>query len=246
MRAIPNHGAGVRFVTRCRYLTARCPTGCESWLHPRAVEAHIEPGRCRGKPWVDDLQDDALIPEPAASTFSQRMPAHLVGPVNVSQDRLGRFHPAERLRYDVLDGIVVRSPIDGVRARRWLYVVTAAIERHGPQVVDRALTPVGFREVERELDPDGWLVDCPDCGDAVGRSGIKLHRARSTLCRWKRAETEVRTLLDEGWRDPFTVPGAPLKWDLLQAKAAWRRRVRTVEFPRWTAVLLSPVRGAEP
>lgn len=89
-------------------------------------------------------------------------------------------------------------------------------------------------------------VDCPDCGDTVRRAGIGLHRAKSTLCRWKRARTEVQALWDRGWRDPITVPGAPLKWELLQAKAVWRRRVRTVEFPRWVAVLLSPAEVARP
>lgn len=73
MPAIPRT-EGVRFTTKCRYLTARCPSGCESWLHPRAVEAHLQPGRCRGKPWVDHVDDSALVPEPAAALFIERMP----------------------------------------------------------------------------------------------------------------------------------------------------------------------------
>ena len=245
MPTIPNRG-GIRFVTRCRYLTARCPTGCEMWLHPRAVDAHVLLGRCRGTPWIEDVEDEALVPEPAASMFIDRVPSHLVRPINVSEDRLIRLRLTERVRDDVLHGIVVRSPVEGVRARRWVYVVTAAVERHGPQVIDRAVTPIGFQEVEGELDVNDRLVDCPDCGDTVARSGISLHRSKSTLCRWRRAATEVRALWDAGWRDPFTVPGAPLKWDQLQGKAAWRRRVRTVEFPRWVAVLLSPAETAAP
>ena len=156
MRAIPNRG-GLQLVTRCRYLTARCPFGCETWLHPRAVETHVDLGRCRGTAWVDGVEDEALIGEPAASTFIERMPAHLIGPVNVSEDRLIRFQLTERLRNDVLHGIVVRSPVEGVRARRWAYVVREAIERHGPQIVDRAVTASGFDEVERELEVDDWL-----------------------------------------------------------------------------------------
>lgn len=31
--------------TRCEYLTARCPYGCEVWLHPKAVAPHAD--RCR-------------------------------------------------------------------------------------------------------------------------------------------------------------------------------------------------------
>jgi hypothetical protein len=231
---------GVRFVARCRYLTARCPGGCESWLHPRAVAAHIELRRCRGKPWVDGVEDSALVPESAAELFSERLPAHLIGPVEVSQDRVMSLRSSERVRNEVLYGVVVRSPIEGVRARRWVYVVMAALERHGPQALEKAVTSAGFEEVERELDADDWLADCPDCGETVGRSHINLHRARSTLCRWRRARTEVRALWDEGWRDPFAVPDAPLSWQALQATAAWRRRVRTIEFPRWVAVLLSP------
>jgi hypothetical protein len=60
MPTIPNRG-GVRFVTRCRYLTARCPTGCETWLHPRAVNAHVLLRRCRGNPWIEDVEDEALV-----------------------------------------------------------------------------------------------------------------------------------------------------------------------------------------
>ncbi len=105
------------------------------------------------------------------------------------------------------------------------------------------MTADGYDELERELGVDDWLVDCPDCGDTVTRSKINLHRARNTLCRWKRAGAEVRALWDADWRDPFTVPGAPLNWEGLQAKIAWRRRTRTIEFPRWVSVLLSPGTG---
>lgn len=35
-------------MTKCEYLTARCPTGCEVWLHPKAVTPHE--ARCPGHP----------------------------------------------------------------------------------------------------------------------------------------------------------------------------------------------------
>lgn len=230
---------GVRLVAKCRYLTARCPGGCEVWLHPRAVEPHVEFGRCRGKPWVDEVEDSALVPKPAAALFIERLPSSLIGPVNVSQDRVLRHRSTQGVRDEVLQGILVRSPVDGVRARRWVCVVMSAVERHGSEAIERAVTSAGFEEIERKLGED-WLVDCPDCGDTVGASSINLHRATSTLCRWKRAAAEVRELWDAGWRDPFTVPGAPLGWEGLQARVAWRRRTRTIEFPRWVAVLISP------
>jgi hypothetical protein len=241
MPVLPS-GGGVQFVTRCRYLTARCPGGCESWLHPRAVGPHA--GRCRGKPWVDDVEDSALVPQPVADLFCERLPARLIGPVEVSQDRALRLRSHEGVRNDVLQGVVVRSPIEGVRARRWVYIVRAAVEGQGPDAIGRALTSAGFDELERELDVDDQFVDCPDCGETVRRSRVNLHRTKSTLCRWRRARGEVRALWAAGWRDPFTVPGAPLSWGGLQAGVAWRRRTRTIEFPLWVAVLLSPPHSA--
>lgn len=146
MPAISSCG-GVRFAAKCRYLTARCPSGCESWLHPRAVTAHVELSRCRGVPWVDNVEDSALVPEPAVTLFTERLPARLVGPVAVSQDRLS-FGLTERVPLDVLHGVVVRSAVEGVSARRWVYVVRAAVERHVPQAIERALTAGGFDEIE--------------------------------------------------------------------------------------------------
>jgi hypothetical protein len=245
MPTIPSRG-GIRFLARCRYLTARCPTGCEVWLHPRAVEPHITLGRCPGRPWVDDVEDSALVPEPIADLLSDRLPGHLLEPVNVSRDRMLRLRSAEGVSHDVLRGLLVHSPIEGVPARRWVYIVTAAVEHHGPAAIVTAMTSTGFNDLERELAMNDRLVDCPDCGQTVGRSRIDLHRARSTLCRWKRARDEVRALWEAGWRDPFTVPGAPLSWEGLQARVAWRRRIRTTEFPRWVAVLLSPAEVHEP
>lgn len=230
--------AGLRF-TRCRYLTARCPTGCESWLHPRAVEGHLQPGRCSGRAWVDSVEDSALVPESAAAIFTERLPPGLVGPVDVSQDRL-RLTSTPRLHADVVHGIVVRSPIQGVSARRWVYVVRAATDGRGPHAIEKAVTPGGFAELERELNAHAWLVDCPDCGQTVKRSRITLHRASSTMCRWQRARTEVRALWVRGYRDPFSMPAAPLSWEALQRTKTWRSRVRTIEFPRWVAVMVSP------
>lgn len=242
---MPAPSPGIRFVSRCRYLTARCPSGCESWLHPKAVTAHVGLGRCRAVPWVDSTEDSALVPGPHARLFRDRLPDALVGPVNVSQDRVLRLRSAEGVRDDVLQGIVVRSPIEGVNARRWMYVVRAAVELRGPEAIEKGLAPSGFGDLERELQVDDWLVDCPDCGEPVKRSRMNLHLAKSTLCRWRRARDEVKALWGAGWRDPFSIPGAPLAWGALQEKAVWRRRLRTVELPRWVAVLLAPTEAGE-
>jgi hypothetical protein len=50
----------------------RCPTGCESWLPPRAVDGHLRPGRCSGEAWVDTVDDSALVPQPVAALLLDR------------------------------------------------------------------------------------------------------------------------------------------------------------------------------
>jgi len=56
----------------------------------------------------------------------------------------------------------------------------------------------------------------------------------------RRAAAEVRAAWAAGWRDPYSVQGAPLTWGELTGKVCWQRRLVTVDFPRWTAVLLKP------
>lgn len=227
--------------SRCRYLTARCPSGCECWLHPRAVAAHLQPGRCQGRPWVAAVPDETLVPAPVADALRNVLDPRLVRPVKVSQDRILRLRSSEGVRDEVLQGIVVRSPLEGVKARRWAAIAAAALERYGPVAVELACTPAGFIELETTLDIDRArpVGDCSHCGETIPLRQMKLHQARSTLCRWRRAAQAVRAFWGDGWRDPFVVPGAPLRWDEFQ-RGFWRRRTRTVEFPRWVAVLILP------
>lgn len=226
-------------MSKVHYLTARCPQGCETWLHPRAVWPHTEdPKRCRHHPWVDDLDDNALIAAPLAHDVASVLPRHLVGRPRFSGDRLLHPHPDDYLRIDVTAGIVVRSPVEGVRAQRWAVVVAAAERDLGAGAIHKAITSDGFAELEQRLTEEGRLARCPDCGDTTTAKGLTQHRARNTPCRWRRAAEEVRRLWAEGWRDPFSVPGAPLKWGELNATVAWRRRVHVVPFPAWTAVVL--------
>lgn len=132
----------------------------------------------------------------------------------------------------------VRSPVEGVRARRWLHVATAVLEQQGLHAVKRTLTPEGFLELERAVVPPQDKGECPDCGEFVTRRGLGSHRATSSVCRWRRAATEVREAWGAWWRDPFTVDGAPLIWGELSSRVQWRKRLLTVPFPRWTGVLL--------
>lgn len=226
-------------MSKVHYLTARCPQGCETWLHPRAVWPHNEdPKRCRHHPWVDDLDDNALIAAPLAHDVASILPRDLVGRPRFSGDRLLHPHPDDYLRIDVTAGIVVRSPVEGVRAQRWAVVVAAAERDLGVGAIHKAVTADGFAELEQRLTDEGRLAQCPDCGDTTTAKGLTRHRARNTPCRWRRAAEEVRRLWTDGWRDPFSVPDAPLKWGDLNATVAWRRRVHVIPFPAWTAVLL--------
>lgn len=165
---------------------------------------------CSSEPWVD-LEDSALVPESAATVFGERLPPGLIGPVSVSEDRMLRLRSAERVRDDVLHGVVVRSPIMASAPGDGVYVVRAAIERDEPHAIERGMTLGGFGELERELRVEDWFVDCPDCGDTVKRSRVNLHRAKCTLCRLRRAGAEVRRLWEADWRVPSstTAPAKP-------------------------------------
>ena len=226
-------------MTKSHYLTARCPQGCETWLHPRAVWPHTnDPDQCRQHPWVDDIADTALIAAPLAQAVALVLPRHLVGSPRFSDDRLLHPHPDDYLRVDLCQGVVIQSPVEGVTAQRWAIVVAAAERDKGPSAISRALTADGFRELAQQLTEEERLTRCPDCGNTTTTKGLAGHRARNTPCRWRRAAAEVSRLWADGWRDPFSVPGAPLKLAELNATVAWRRRVHLVPFPAWTAVLL--------
>lgn len=226
-------------MSKVHYLTARCPQGCETWLHPRAVWPHTnDPQRCRQHPWVDDLPDTALIGAPLAQSVAAVLPAHLLDRPNFSGDRLLHPHPDDYLPIHLCQGVVVRSPVDGVTAQRWAVVVAAAERDEGAAAIEQAATADGFAEIESRLLDEGRLGRCPDCGDTTTAKGLGRHRARNTQCRWRRAAAEVRRLWADGWRDPFSVPGAPLKWRELNDRIYWRNRTHVIPFPAWTAVLL--------
>lgn len=220
-------------MTRCHNLTARCPRGCECWLHPAAVRSHIRPDHCRGKPWVADVPETVIVTGDEAKLLTEALPAKLIGwPI-----RDGR--PTTYLNGD--PSITIASPLPGVAPRRWLQVALAAAARSGPSALLAAVDPKTFDRLEAEFGRPDLLVVCPDCGETVGRRGVAVHQARSARCRWMHAAAEVRRAWEEGWRDPYSMPsGTPLTWTELQSGMKWRKQIRTVAFPHWTAVLLSP------
>lgn len=228
-------------MTSSRYLTARCPTGCENWLYPAAVEPHVDLGQCGGRPWTEDIPDATLVAAPMAEVLERLLPPALVAHPDFSYDRLTASTFPDYLRIAVCRGITVRSPIAVVPSRRWVSVALAAAARYGEPGVRRAMIGSGFAELEHELIDPAEFAECPDCHEVVKRKGLKTHQSRNVGCRWQHAANVVRELWQQGWQDPYSVAGAPLKWSDLRAKGEWRRRLQTVEFPKCTAVLLAPV-----
>lgn len=130
-------------------------------------------------------------------------------------------------------------------ARRWLHVATRGLDLKGIQAVRDALTSEGFVALEADVVAAGDTAPCPSCGDYVTRRGMGKHQATNMVCRWRRAVAEVRDAWDAGWRDPFNVEGAPLTWAELRSRVRWTKRMLTVAYPRWTAVLLKSGDGLE-
>lgn len=223
---------------RAQYLTIRCPLGCEAWLQPSALDRHLDPGRCRQHPWVDDLVDSAVVPSPLAGLVLSVLPEELVAEAEHPEVSRSRRND---VGFDFRFGRRIRSPLEGVRARRWLLVATAVLEQQGLRAVQGTLTLEGFLELEQAVLVPGQQVDCPDCGEFVTRRGLGGHRATNSACRWRRAVAEVQRSWVTGWRDPFSVEDAPLTWAELTSRVHWRQRLLTIGFPRWTAVLLKPV-----
>lgn len=154
---------------RAHYLTIRCPLGCEAWLQPSALEGHLYPGRCRQHPWVEDLVDSAVVPAPLAGLVLSVLPAALVE--DAEHPDVGRSRRND-VGFDFRFGRRIRSPLEGVRAKRWLLVATAVLEQHGLRAVQRTLTLDGFLELEQAVLTPGEQSECPDCGEFVRRRGL--------------------------------------------------------------------------
>jgi hypothetical protein len=225
---------------RSTYLTVRCPTGCEVWLHPLALPRHVEGGRCRGRPWVDDLPDTAAIPPRYAPLLLSVLDESLLGVVGTPGSTRVQWPDGRRRIPSPMHSSRwrMRSPLEGVPARRWLAVAVAAADRWGSDGVRQALEPDRFEEFETQLLPPGAYVICPICGAFIHARHLRQHQSMNAACLWRRAAAEVRCAWSDGWRDPWSIPGAPTTWAELSATVRWARRLRTIPFPRWVAVLL--------
>ncbi len=229
---------------RVTYLTIRCLWGCEAWLSYRAsVLAHH--GRCRGRPWVDDIDDVAVIPDPYTKVITDAVDGDLVGGISLpGESRTASGGGNARYPAPTPKGTrTIQSPLEGIRARRWLTVAIAAFDAHGHAGLERALDADRFHALEADVLTPGAFTECPYCGALINSRALKQHQATNGVCGFRRGVAEIEAAWRRGWRDPYSVPDAPLRWVDLQATRHWRRRIHTVRFPRWIAVLLAPHEG---
>lgn len=180
-----------------------------------------------------------MIPVSFVGVLASVLPDGLVEDTN-PKDRRSRRN---EVGFDFRHGRRMLSPVEGVVARRWLQVAMRGLELKGIEAVREAVALDGFLALEADVMPADEVAPCPWCGDYVSRRGMKRHQGADVVCRWRRAVAEVREAWLSGWRDPFNVEGAPLTWAELRSRVRWTKRMLTVSYPRWTAVLLM---GGEP
>ena len=124
---------------------ARCPTACECWLHPKAVDAHLGLGRCLGRRWVDDAGGSAMVSGVEAAVLLAVLPEDLV-------DLPARDgHAVMWLHGDRV--VSFRSPNPGIAPRRWSQVVLAAAAPNGGVDTARGLGPGGVRRARGRAGP---------------------------------------------------------------------------------------------
>lgn len=221
-------------------LTARCPTGCEVWLHPNAVAAHRD--HCPGVPWTDRRLpvSEVLLAGDQAPVALDICPDDVLALPTFSDDRTKRYVPGLYLREEVRRGIVVRSPLEGVTGRRWWRAVRLAAKREVPR--DGTFDPLGFEALERHLGIADSLVTCGICGDDLTPGHLDRHQRTNSVCRFLGDTAQVHKLWDAGYRDPYSLrhEGLPLTWYQLNGRAAWKNRLHVVPFRFWNAILLAP------
>ena len=227
--------------SRCGYLTARCPYGCEVWLHPRAVGPHGD--RCPVHRWTDNrmpVTQVALSDQQADLARLICPPTQLLRP-SFSGDRLLNPRPGMRLHDSLVAGVVVQSPFPDITGRRWWTVLRAAHEQGW--ATDPALDPDGFHHLEKQLGLVDHFASCAICGDDITPNRMKAHHKVNSVCRFLSDTAEVRTFWKLGYRDPYVLQndGVPITWTVLNSRVAWRTRLHIVRFRLWTAVLISTV-----
>jgi len=196
--------------SRCGYLTARCPYGCEVWLHPRAVGPHGD--RCPGHRWTDNrmpVTQVALSDQQADLARLICPPTQLLRP-SFSGDRLLNPRPGMRLHDSLVAGVVVQSPFPDITGRRWWTVLRAAHEQGW--ATDPALDPDGFHHLEKQLGLVDHFASCAICGDDITPNRMKAHHKVNSVCRFLSDTAEVRTFWKLGYRDPYVLQndGVPI------------------------------------
>lgn len=225
--------------TRCEYLTARCPYGCEVWLHPRAVRPHAD--RCPGHPWTDDRLPvtQVILSDTDVEQARRICPPEILHPPTFTTDRVLKPRAGMRLHGGLLRGIVVESPLEGVTGRRWWTVARAAHEQG--QSTRTALADADkFLHLERQVGLAGHFVQCDICSDDITPRRLAGHRRTNSVCRFLADTAEVHAFWILGYRDPYSIRGygVPTTWTELNGRVAWRNRLHVVRFRLWTAVLL--------
>jgi hypothetical protein len=202
------------------------------------MERHVRDKRCNGRAWFRGVEQTVLLDARYARLLQTHGADELL---DFEQMEAYRARDARRphLPLAVQFGAVLTSPIEGVTARVWWYVVKQRLlEGKDPQaLVTSAMTNNGFGDLVPD-DLADRLVTCPFCGDIV--IGLEQHQRSSRRCQTAAAANRVNELWQLGFRDPWHAAAKPpLSWAELQP-ARWRHRIELVEFPRWTAVLIAP------
>lgn len=206
------------------------------WAPPEEMERHVRDKRCSGHAWFRGVQRTMLL-----DARSSRLLQESGGEALLDFERMEAYRTRDARRphmpLSVQFGAVLASPVEGVTARVWWYVVKKPhlLESEDPHsVVVRAMTDDGLAA----LAPAGLsdrLVSCQFCGDVV--IDVAQHQRSSRRCKMAAAADRVNELWNAGYRDPWTMPGgAPLTWSELRA-SRWRKQLAVVEFPKWNAVL---------
>lgn len=140
----------------------------------------------------------------------------------------------DRVALDFREGVTVQSPVEGVRARKWLRVAIPALESKGLSSVRQALSPDGFHAVEQEVIPPESDVRCH-----VPR--LRREHLRSRLgnapCDERRVPLAPSSYrgsrrVGNGLARPLQRGGCATQVGELTGKVCWQRRLVTVEPPR--------------
>src|SRR5215210_5286208 len=90
---------------------------------------HPSRRRCRGVPWTESRRPvtEVLLANEDANDARALLPSSVLVKPTISGDRLLNPRPGMRLHDSAVQGIVVRSPLEGITGRRWWTVARAAI-----------------------------------------------------------------------------------------------------------------------